>query len=191
MDKEDTKPKQNNDWIQLRVKILGLISYLWKLECPLVIQRKYKTLNTTEERKKNKFDRNPEMRIANVSFLLKVGFPLVSWSPGIHEALASETDQWGRKERRMIIDLHYCITIHPSDNGSSQWSVSLEEFTWCSMYLSAEDWSHKTQQMLVIKKKSSRHSDNQRLMPGNVKNNDRINIICIGFGKTELTNTQS
>jgi len=78
MDKEDTKPKQNNDWIQLRVKILGLISYLWKLECPLVIQRKYKTLNTTEERNKNKFDRNPEMRIANVSFLLKVGFPLVN-----------------------------------------------------------------------------------------------------------------
>jgi len=86
MDKEDAKPKQNNDWIQLRVKILGLISYLWKLECPLVIQRKNKTLNTTEERKKNqnqydkknKFARNPEMRIANVSFLLKVGFPLVN-----------------------------------------------------------------------------------------------------------------
>jgi len=39
--------------------------------------------------------------------------------------------------------------------------------------------------MLVIKKKSS------RLMPGKVKNNDRINIICRGFGKTELTNTQS
>lgn len=79
-------------------------SPLWKLECPLVIQRKYKTLNTTEERKKNKFDRNPEMRIANVSFLLKVGFPLVSWSSGIHEALASETC---RKKTIFSIFLHY------------------------------------------------------------------------------------